>query len=328
MQAEDARTTVSRADLHENGRLSPGRGDKVVTRKVVVSLLTEEQEFQRMQATDARETAARLGLEVDVVFAESNAVLQIQQLFRFVHAAEEERPAAIVVEGVARAGMERLGKNALAEGIGWVLVNETAPYLADLRTQFPGLLVSSVRSDEEEIGRIQGRQAKALLPSGGALLCLQGPPDTLSTEGRTQGLREEIGGTALELRGELHGDWTEAGGERAVSNWLRLKSTEAFRPALVVSQNDAMAMGARAAIQAQRTDWASVPLIGCDGLPGGGQRLVQEGVLRATVIKPTTTGHALELVARSLEGQVVSDSVILSPRSHPPEGDLAARRLS
>jgi ABC-type sugar transport system substrate-binding protein len=245
-----------------------------------------------------------------------------------VHAPEEERPAAIVVEAVARAGMERLTRNALEAGIGWVLVNETAPYLAELGRRHPGLLVSSVRSDEEEIGRIQGRQARALLPSGGALLCLQGPPDTLSTEGRAHGLEEEIRGTALEQRGELHGDWTEAGGERAVSNWLRLKSTEAFRPDLVVSQNDAMALGARAAIRAHRPDWASVPLIGCDGLPSGGRKLVEEGALWATVVKPTTTGQAVELVARALEGDVASESVVLPPSSHPPEADLAARRVN
>ena len=45
-----------------------------MTHKVVVSLLTEEQEFQQMQAADARETASRLGLEVEVLFAENNAV--------------------------------------------------------------------------------------------------------------------------------------------------------------------------------------------------------------------------------------------------------------
>jgi ABC-type sugar transport system substrate-binding protein len=293
---------------------------------VAVSLLTETQEFQRMQAADAREAAARLDLDVEILFAEGNAVLQIQQVFTFVHAAQEERPSAIIVESVARAGMERLTRNALERGIGWVLLNETAPYFAELKERHPGLLLSSVRSDEEEIGRIQGRQARALLPSGGALLCLRGPRDNLSTEGRAQGLEEEIRGTGLEVRGELHGDWTEAGGEKVVANWLRLKTTEAFRPDLVVSQNDAMAVGARAAIRAQRPDWASVPLIGCDGLPRGGQRLVEEGALWATVVKPTTTGRALDLVARALDGQPVEDNVVLSPHSHPPEGELKARR--
>ena len=66
--------------------------------KVFASLLSEEQDFQVMQAADARETGARLGLDVEVVFAESHAVLQIQQLFRAIHAPEGERPVAVIVQ--------------------------------------------------------------------------------------------------------------------------------------------------------------------------------------------------------------------------------------
>ena len=86
-------------------------------RKIVVSLLTSEQEFQQMQAADARATAARLGLDVEVIFAENNAIQQIHQLYRHVHAPEAERPSAIVIEVVSRDGMERLARNALKAGI-------------------------------------------------------------------------------------------------------------------------------------------------------------------------------------------------------------------
>ena len=41
------------------------------------------------------------------------------------------------------------------------------------------------------------------------------------------------------------GDWTEAGGEKAVASWLRLKTTETLPPNVVASQNDLMAAGAR-----------------------------------------------------------------------------------
>ena len=68
--------------------------------KVVVALLSDKQEFQLMQAAEAREAAARAGLEVDVHFADNNAVLQIHQLFKYVHAPEAERPAAIICETV------------------------------------------------------------------------------------------------------------------------------------------------------------------------------------------------------------------------------------
>ena len=292
--------------------------------KVVVSLLSEDQEFQRMQAEDARQTAARLGLEVDVLFAENNAILQIQQLYGFVHALEGERPAAIVVEAVAEAGIPRIARNAARAGVGWVMLNGTVGDLDDLSREYPGIVVSSVLADEVEIGRIQGRQAGALLPSGGTLLSVEGPPDTPTAQGRKRGLEEEIQGTELAIGRALHGDWTEKSGERAMANWLRLKTSEAFRPALVVCQNDAMAVGARRAMRTLRPDWADVPLTGCDGLPAGGQQLVEQKELVATIVKPTTAGPAVEMVARALGGESAPPSVVLTPTSWPSETKLSS----
>ena len=294
--------------------------------KVVVSLLTEEQEFQRMQAADARSAAARLGLDVDVVFAENNAVLQIQQLFQRVHAPPDERPAALVVESVAGDGLERVARNAARAEIGWVLLNWSLAYLEALRKDHPGILMSSVAADEEEIGRIQARQLRALLPAGGHVVCVQGPADTPAAQGRMRGLEAGIQGSGIEVRSSLHGDWTEAGGERAISQWLRLKTSEAFRPEAIVCQNDAMAVGARRAVRALRKEWTEVPHLGCDGLPDGGRKLVEVGELAATVIKPTTTGRAVELVAAALGGSPAPPSLVLHPTPWPSEEELVKRR--
>ncbi len=124
------------------------------------------------------------------------------------------------------------------------------------------------------------------------------------------------------MRQTLHGDWTEASGEKAVTSWLRLKTSEAFRPDLVVSQNDAMAVGALRAMRKLRPTWAAVRCTGCDGLPAGGRRRVESGELAATIVKPTTTGPALELVARALAGELATSEVVLAPQSFPFEEDL------
>jgi ABC-type sugar transport system substrate-binding protein len=291
-------------------------------KKIAVSLLSEDQEFQRMQAEDARRAGARLGFDVVVLFAENNAILQIQQLYGFVHAPEPERPAALVVEAVAEAGIGRVAANAARAGIGWILLSGTSAALEELRRDHPELVVSSVLPDEVEIGRIQGRQTRALLPSGGRLLSIEGPPDTAAAGGRRQGFEEEIRGTALEIGRVLHGDWTQESAERALGSWLRLKTSEAFRPDLVVCQNDAMAVGARRAMRAYRPEWAAVPLIGCDGLPAGGQKLVADRELVATVVKPTTAGPAVELAARALGGEPAPPVLILKPTSHPAEREI------
>jgi ABC-type sugar transport system substrate-binding protein len=291
-----------------------------MARRIVVSLITAEQEFQLFQADDARKTAARLGLEVEVLFAENNAVLQIQQLFRFVHLPEPERPAAIVVETITGEGLERVARNATASGIGWLLLNRHVAYLEPLRRERPQLPVAMVGTDQEEMGRIQARQFRALLPKGGNILYVQGPPDTSVARERLRGAEGGIAGAPIHMR-VLNGDWTEESGEKALSSWLRLKTSEGFQVDIVGCQNDSMAIGARRAVGQARPAWAAaVRYTGCDGLPNGGRRLVDEGVLAATVVSPSNTGPALERIAAWLRsGELPPRDVLLEPHSHPAE---------
>jgi inositol transport system substrate-binding protein len=293
---------------------------------VVASLLGSAQEFQLMQAADARAAGQRTGLDVEVVFSENNAIQQIQQLYSFIHAPEDRRPAALVVEAVANEGMERVARNALKAGIAWIGQQWRTEYLATLRAQYPKVPVVSVAVDEEEIGTIQARQVRALLPQDGGLLVVQGPSDSTTAVRRDDGLVSGLRNSGIEIRTALRGDWTARSVEAAMTSWLRLKSTEGMRIDAVVSQNDSMASGARAAIRASRSDWSALPFTGCDGLPEGGRRMVASGELTATLIKPTTTGPAVELVARALGGQAAPPEVVLHAVSHPPLETLARRR--
>jgi ribose transport system substrate-binding protein len=289
--------------------------------KVVVGLLKAEQEFQQLQAREAREAAARLGLDVEILFAEGHAVVQIQQLFRHIHAPEAERPAAIVVEPATAEGLERVARNAVKAGIGWIVLAARVDYVDALRAEHPGRLVSQVGADQREVGRIQARQCRALLGAGGRVLCVQGPADSTAAADRAEGLRETLG-PGFEVR-SLASDWTEAGGEKAVASWLRLKTAEAFRPDVVACQNDSMAAGARRAVLEHRSEWGGLPFLGVDGLPQGGLKMVAQGQLAATVVVPSNTGPALERVARWLQkNETPPSEVRLAPRSHPAEAEL------
>ena len=289
--------------------------------KVLVSLLSEEQDYQVMQAEDARETGGRLGLDVEVVFAESHAVVQIQQLFKAIHAPEGERPAAIIVEPVVGEAYERVARNAVRAGIGWFLVNLRASYVDELRAAHPKLPVAMIGGDQVEVGRIQGRQCRALLPDGGRVLSVQGPVDSTVTQQRSEGCQDVLG-EGFEVR-VLNGDWSAASGDKAVMSWLRLKSAEAFQPDLVAAQNDLMAMGVRKAFTTNRPDWANIPYVGCDGLPDAGRKQVDEGALAATVVTLSNTGPAVQQVARWLEsGEIPPRELVLSPESYPSESGL------
>jgi ABC-type sugar transport system substrate-binding protein len=132
--------------------------------------------------------------------------------------------------------------------------------------------------------------------------------------------------TKLELK-VLNGDWTQESARKAVTGWLRLKSSENFRAQLIVGQNDSMAVGARQALaELRHTGARDLPATGCDGLPEGGQKLVAQGVLSATVITPTTTGPAIEMLARHLAGTPAPAERILAPKSFPAEDELARRK--
>lgn len=290
--------------------------------RVVVALIAEEQEFQRLQADDARATAVRLGLEAEVIFAGNDAGLQLRQLSRLVQLPAGERPAAIVVETVTGEGLEHVAREAVAGGVGWVLLNRQVPYVDALRQERPDLAVAMVSTDQEEVGRIQARQFRALLPRGGTVLYVQGPPDTSVARERLRGAQQGAPGGNVRLA-VVNGDWSEASGEAAVASWLRLGTSQDRKPDLVGCQNDAMAVGSRRALAALRPDWDDVRFTGCDGLPDGGRKLVDDGLLAATVVTPSNTGPALERVAAWLStGLVPPRDVLLEPRSYPAERSI------
>jgi ABC-type sugar transport system substrate-binding protein len=293
-----------------------------------VSLITERNDFQLYQARDARAAALRTGLDMEQAYADGNAVLQIQQLFRQIHAPTAQRPAALIVEPVTLDGMERVVRNAAEAGIGFVLMNTRADFLAGVAQRFPKLPIASVRVDQVEAGHVQGLQFRALLPSGGRLLYLEGPAQNQVARERADAMQQTVRGSGIDVT-TIGAHWTIESAEKALRDWWRLK-TGAGRPDLVGCQNDAMAEGARRAMQehpdpAQRDEWARLPRTGVDGLPEGGTRMVDQGHLVATVIGPSNGGPAVELVARFLKGERIAIDIVQKPRSYPSIEDLAKR---
>jgi len=292
--------------------------------RVLVSLVDDKQEFQRSQAAAARAVGLRAGLDVDVVFAEDYPVLQLQQIFRQLGAPADRRPAAVVAHSASALGLDGAARASVEAGIGWVLLSDTAPYLEKLRREFPDRLIASATVDNREAGRLQARLLRVLLPRGGSILTVEGPPDSAATGHRRLGLAEGLEGAPIEVVKALCGSWTADGAEQAVSLWLRL-AARGRKPDAVAAQNDAMGLGARRALQAVRPQWADVPIIGCDGLPAGGQRLVHDRVLTATVVTGATAGPGVELVARWLRGEPVPPQTVIAPSPYPLLEELARR---
>jgi len=294
-----------------------GVSSRAMSERVVVCLTSAEQEYQALQGEDAQSAGRRLTAKVEVLFAEDNAVLQIQQLFRFVHAPEAERPAALLLHTRVPDGLERVARNAARAGVGWLLLNRTAPYIESLRGEHPRLAIAAITTDHVEIGRIQARQLERLRPEARHVLYVQGPADASAARLRLEGFEEAARQRGLELK-ILNGEWTDTSAEKAVTAWLRLKTAERFVPHAVVCQNDNMARGTRRVLELLRSEWARVPFLGCDGLPASGRRDVDEGRLAATVVIPSCAGPGVEIALRwKRDGIVPPAETVLEPSPYP-----------
>ncbi len=292
--------------------------------KLLVSLPTEKNDYQRLQTTDAQQIAELVDVDVDVIYADNNAVEQSIKLAKIVQSSAEERPSAIIVEPVGT-GMVQVAKRAVSIGMGWALLNRHVDYIGDLRKQ--SALVFAVSTDHEEIGRIQGRQIATLLPKGGVVLCIEGPGE--AAQKRTDGMRATLP-SSVQVR-TVRGEWTEESACRAVGAWLALSVSHELSIGLIAAQDDSMAMGARKAIRekvppGEQERWLRLPFLGCDGLPQTGQRWVDKGELAATVISPSSAGLAVRLMAQALRtGTPIPEYTFTIPTSYPSLENLSPR---
>lgn len=266
--------------------------------KFLVSLTTNDNDYQIEQASAAEQAARKSGVDVQIIYANNDAINQSTQILKAVQVPEDERPDAIIFEPVGGTALPQVARAAVSAGIAWVVLNREANYIRDLRLESKAP-VCGVSSDHIEIGRIQGRQCAALLPTGGSVLYIQGPSENSAAKERTLGM-QEVKPANIHLT-MLRGQWTEESAQRAVRSWLKLTTSQKAHMDLVVAQDDAMAIGARKAFQElpseiERERWLNLPFLGCDGLPKTGQAWVRSGILAATIFIPPNTDQAIELL--------------------------------
>ena len=295
----------------------------------VLSLTTEDNDYQVEQAAAAEEAARRLGLGLQIIYAENDAIIQSQQLLKFVQSSSGLRPDGILFEPVGGTALPQVARAAAAAGIGWVVLNRDVDYVPELR-KTSRVPVFGLTSDHEEIGRIQGRQLAALLPKGGAVLYIQGPSESLAAKQRTSGMNET---KPIDVQVKLmKANWTEASAHKAISSWLRLSTSHQTTVDLIAAQDDSMAVGARKAFQdlpdpGARDRWLNLPFIGCDGMPKTGQAWVKKGLMAATIIVPPNAGKAIEMLEQAArEASTPPERTLSEPISFPALDQLAEHK--
>ncbi len=297
----------------------------------VVALTNNDNDYQIEQAAAAEETSRRLGVDIQIIYADNDAVLQSTQLLKIIQSGSEPHPDGIIFEPVGGTGLPQVAAAAAAAGIGWVVLNRDVDYLTELRKTFRVPLFE-VTSDHLEVGRIQGRQLAELLPKGGSILYIQGPSESLAAKQRAIGM-QETKPASLQVKA-IKGNWTEASAHKAVCSWLRLATSQQSMCDAIACQDDSMAIGARKAFQelgdaALRDRWLSLPYLGCDGMPKTGQAWVKSGLLAATVVIPANTSQALDILVRALQqGGFPPARTMTIPLSFPELGVLAKAHAS
>ncbi len=295
-------------------------------RQVALFLVDEANEFQRLLQQDAEEAAARAGLTLQTHYSGIDFANQIAQIHDCL---EHGRPQAMLVMCVNDRGLMRVARRAAQSGAHVVLLNGCEDDLAAVRAEYPQVAIASVSPDERETGRIQGRQFLRLVPQRGRVLYVQGRVRSLAARDRTAGMLEAVAHAPFEVL-PIEAGWTAADGKEAVGGWLRMTLRVNRHIDLIGCQNDALALGVLEALDAVagelgRPEIRKIPVTGCDGSPGLGQRLVRQGVLRATVVLPRATGPAVEIVDRALRtGELPPTTVLLPPASFPDEAELDA----
>ena len=270
--------------------------------RFLISLPTSKNDFQLAQALSAEQAAQKRAIDLEIVYADNDAVQQSTQILKAIQVPVGTRPEAIVIEPASGTALPQVARAACAVGIGWAVLNRAPDYISELRrtTTVP---IFSISSDHVEIGRIQGRQFAALLPNGGSVLYIEGPSHSSSAKNRTLGMLQTKPSNIQVAT--LKGQWTEESAWKAVRSWLQLTTSRRADLGLVSAQDDSMAMGARKAFQEAADEehgrWSSLLFTGCDGLPTTGQAWVRKGFLAATICIPPIAGQAVESLIEAIQ---------------------------
>jgi ABC-type sugar transport system substrate-binding protein len=294
-------------------------------KSVALWLADVSNEFQQMMKADVEAVCRKNGLGFEVHFTGYEIHAQVREIRAAL--ARSPRAGAFLVLAARDRGLAHSLRLAAAQGVAWFFLNGVGDDLQDVRRDHPGMALATVTADERETGRIQGRQFRALVGDDRLGLYVQGGTQSFVARERTAGLLEVTRGAPFAVT-ILEGGWDPAASRETVRRWLSTVSLGILNLDLVGCQNDPLALAAVEALQSvalsgNKPELGRVPVIGCDGTPGLGQRKVQEGALLATVVLPPWAGIAAQQAADFLlKGSPPPPVTLVVPRSFPPEQQL------
>src|SRR5258708_17072159 len=101
--------------------------------RFLLSLTNDDNDYQIEQASAARRTAIKLGIDLEILNAKNDGIVQSQQLLNHIQSSTNPRPDAILLEPAGATTLPQVARAAAAAAIGWVVLNREADYIADFR---------------------------------------------------------------------------------------------------------------------------------------------------------------------------------------------------
>jgi ABC-type sugar transport system substrate-binding protein len=185
--------------------------------------------------------AARLGIKLRVTDAQGNAQKQANDVQDLITL----KPDGMIIVPVNGPASRSLVDRVNRAGIPIIAVaTQVGAPGTPVRTVYKGL-AAIVIQDEVETGRIIARQVLRLLPKGGDIGVVTGPPGFNEVGWRLQGFEQVLKqNPAFKIVAKQPGDWDPVKGQAACQNMLAANP----RIALFYAQEDLMGVGCKRAV--------------------------------------------------------------------------------
>src|SRR5262249_472282 len=101
--------------------------------RILLFLHTRDNDFQIAQAAAADQISRKLGIQLEIAYADNDAVKQSTEILGAIQSRAEFRPDAIILEPISDIALPQAAAAACAAGIAWVVLNRTPDYVPQLR---------------------------------------------------------------------------------------------------------------------------------------------------------------------------------------------------
>ena len=257
--------------------------------------------------------------EVTIVDGKNDMAEQSNQVDNFI----TQKMDVIILNLVQTSSADALISKVVAANIPLVLINrEPLAYDKDGNTldeAYEGILnnakVCYVGADARQSGTFQGEIVRDLPNKGDingdgviSYIMIEGDPENIDAQYRTQFSIKalEDAGLKVECLDDQVGNWAQAKGQELCANAL---AKFGDKVEVVFCNNDAMALGAAAAIQAAgRTVGENIYLLGVDALEEC-QEMVKNGTMTGTVLNDHIgqSHKAVDVAVMLLEGKDIQN---------------------